>query len=460
MAICDGFTISVGPEASTNVEVRGIQQSDLLSCSYIPMMDESSVDIEVFETPTVENIEFDCNSDGTMLVLAFEITGGDAASYQVNGLTGNLKGNEFISDSIPHNTPYEIEVTDMNNCTAIKAIGIAECFCTPDLAVNITVDKPVSCRGQKDAVLSATPVNLTAPLTYFWSNGATTSDVTSIAPGMSFVSVTDANGCVVADTVNLVEPNDIIANANALPISCFGEKDGGIFIFNVTPETGNYTYSFNNGPFMNNPLKEGLLSGTYDIAVKNEFGCVWTGQSTIIEPSQLDISLGGNVILNLGDSIALDPQTNQENLLFSWESTDSTLCADCPNPVVKPIESGRYKLTVINNSGCIASDQILVQVQNEKRIFFPSAFSPNGDGNNDIVKPFGGSEVAEISMFRIYNRWGELMYEKKEMRSIDGWDGVTMTGRKAPAGVYLYYAEVAFKNGTSEMMTGDISLIR
>ncbi|MEM6317616.1 MAG: gliding motility-associated C-terminal domain-containing protein [Bacteroidota bacterium] len=463
MGISDGHTMTVSPEFSTSFYVQSISQSGVLNCDDTPVRSDTELNLTVFETPRVQDLRTSCNQEGTMLVLTFDIISGDQATYQVNGLSGNLKGNEFTSDSIPHNTSYSIEVSDANGCSPMPTTGTAECFCTADIAVNITTVKEVSCRGEADGILMANPVNGEGPYDYFWSNGMTSESIGNLAPGIASVTMTDANGCQVVNSTTLAEPTPIIADINAIDISCFGEEDGGIFIFNVTGGTGNYTYSFNDGPFQSQDFRDGFDGGIYPVAVRDDNGCEWQSEVTLADPPQLFVTLGGNATLNLGESLTLRPQINQDVTSLIWEGNDSTLCADCPEPVIQPETSQRYKVTVTNNAGCVASDQILVQVQNQRRIFIPSVFSPNGDGTNEVLRPFSGSEVEEIGMFRIFNRWGELVYEQKDMPMNDGlagWDGRTTTGQQAPPGVYLYYLEVAFKNDTEDVITGDVTLIR
>jgi len=343
---------------------------------------------------------------------------------------------------------------------------VAECFCTPDIAVNIVTVKEVSCAGAQDAILMASPQNGMGPYTYFWSTGETTETVDNLAPAVTHaVTMTDANGCEVIDTISLTAPTSVIATTNTLDPSCYGTNDGVVLIVQTEGGTGNYSYSFNGGSFQPDGIKDNFPAGVYPVAVRDENGCQWNGEVTLQDPPQFDVSLGVNAALNLGDSLTLKPQVNQDDGMISlvWESNDPTLCADCTNPVIKPSTSGRYKVTATNGGGCTASAEVLVQVQNQRRIFIPSVFSPNGDGNNDLLRPFSGSEVADITMFRIYNRWGELIYEKEDMdmnSGLEGWDGITKSGRKAPPGVYLYSLEISWVNGTEDVLTGDVSLVR
>jgi len=463
MDIPNGHTLSLTPEFSTNFYVESVKQSGINNCGDTPLIINNQVDLSVFEVPTIQNLVTSCNEEGTRLVLTFEVIGGDQATYMVDGIAGSFKGNEFTSDSIAHNTPYEISVSDLNNCPSPSIIGVAECFCTSDISVEISTLKAITCRGEKDAILTATPINGEAPYTYFWSTGATTQNAPNIAPGMSAVSVTDANGCVVTDSISLIEPTSITTSVNTLDPSCFDDSDGVILFVQVEGGTGDYNYSFNNSPFKAEGQRDGLPAGVYPIAVQDENGCQWIGEVTLNNPSQLDVSLGDNKALNLGDSLTLNPQINDTETVIEWESEDLSLCLDCPNPTIKPSTSQRYKITVTNDAGCVASDQILVQVQNQQRLYIPSAFSPNGDGANDVLHPFMGSEIQDVPMFRVFNRWGELMYENTNMAQssgLNGWNGTTLTGRKAPSGVYLYYAEIGFRNGTTDIRTGDVTLVR
>jgi len=463
MDIPNGHTLSVTPEFSTSFYVESVSQSGVNNCENMPLLAVNEINLTVFETPSIQNLATHCNQEGSRLVLTFEVIGGNQESYIVDGITGTFKGNEFTSDSIAHNTPYEISVSDINACPSVPIIGVAECLCTSDIGVDISTISAISCRGEKDASLSANPINGMAPYTYFWSTGATTPNVSNIAPGMTAVSVTDANGCLVRDSINLIEPESITASLNAIDPSCFGDNDGAILVIQVEGGTGDYVFSFDERPFRTEGQIDGLKSGIYPVAIQDENNCEWTGEVTLNNPPQLDVSLGDNAVLDLGESLILNPQVNDTIIGIEWESADTALCVNCLNQVITPNTSERYKVTVMNDAGCVASAQILVQVQNQQRLFIPSAFSPNGDGRNDILHPFAGTEVQNIPMFRIFNRWGELVYETTDMTQnsgLNGWDGNTLNGQKAPPGVYMYYAEVNFNNDTEDIITGDVTLVR
>lgn len=458
-----GHTVTIMPTVDTEVYVESIRQRGVANCENTLTPTDNQLAITVFEMPTIENISEQCNEIGSRLILTFEVTGGDPTTYLVEGITGSFKGNQFISDSLDQGTPYAISVTDANNCPSEIASGVAECFCTPDIAVNIVTVKPVSCAGEQDGILMATPQNGMEPYTYFWSTGVTTETANNLAPSVTHtVTMTDANGCEVIDTLTLAAPTSVIATTNVLDPTCYNANDGTVLIIQTEGGTGDYTYSFDGGTFQSEGIRDNFKAGIYQVAVRDGNGCEWSSEVTLQDPPQFDVSLGGNANLNLGDSLTLKPMVNQDEGLatFVWESTDPTSCLDCPSQIIQPTTSGRYKVTATNVAGCVADASVLVQVQNLRRLFIPSVFSPNGDGNNDLLRPFSGSEVEDISMFRIFNRWGELVYEKEDMADSEGWDGITKSGRKAPPGVYLYYTEVSWANGTKDILTGDVSLVR
>ncbi|MEM9919795.1 MAG: gliding motility-associated C-terminal domain-containing protein, partial [Bacteroidota bacterium] len=121
-----------------------------------------------------------------------------------------------------------------------------------------------------------------------------------------------------------------------------------------------------------------------------------------------------------------------------------------------------YQLTVVDSFGCVVEERITVNVRKERRVFIPSAFSPNGDGINERFTVYAGPEVAEIKSFRVFDRWGELVFERVGFlpnQELEGWDG-RLGGQLMDNGVYIYYAEIRFVDGWEELHQGDVTLVR
>jgi gliding motility-associated-like protein len=107
------------------------------------------------------------------------------------------------------------------------------------------------------------------------------------------------------------------------------------------------------------------------------------------------------------------------------------------------------------NSTCYGYGTLYADVANPEPFFIPNAFSPNGDGNNDLFTVYGDG-IASVDL-NIFNRWGELVYETGN--SLAGWDG-TYKGEMQPVGVYAYVAVITFLDNSKVTKTGTVALMR
>ena len=114
-------------------------------------------------------------------------------------------------------------------------------------------------------------------------------------------------------------------------------------------------------------------------------------------------------------------------------------------------------------NGCIGVGEILVELERNRNIYIPNVFSPNGDDKNDYFGTFAGVGVKSINFIRIFDRWGELLFQTENLvPSGDpsaGWDG-TFRGKPVETGVYVYIVEVSFEDGIKLLYRGDITLAR
>jgi len=168
--------------------------------------------------------------------------------------------------------------------------------------------------------------------------------------------------------------------------------------------------------------------------------------------------------IDQGDSIQLVPGTNvPPGQIAYWEWTPATDLSwdDCPNPVAKPLYRRYYTVRVEDTDGCAAEERILVQVSRNRFIYPPNIFSPNQDGENDYFTLYAKG-VVEIRKLAIFDRWGEQMFVRERFLPNDeslGWDG-TYKGEPMNPGVYVWYAEVVFPNGETEVIYGDVTILR
>jgi gliding motility-associated-like protein len=159
-----------------------------------------------------------------------------------------------------------------------------------------------------------------------------------------------------------------------------------------------------------------------------------------------------NATIDLGSSIVLNTTSNAST--YSWSPDIWLSCNDCLSPTATPEDNVTYEITVEEN-GCIATDYVSIVVEYDPVIFVPNIFSPNGDNNNDVLYVRGLG--VDYMIFYVYDRWGEKVFESTALEN--GWDG-TFRGKPMNPGVFVYYVEATFLNGTTSTLKGDVTLIR
>ena len=151
-------------------------------------------------------------------------------------------------------------------------------------------------------------------------------------------------------------------------------------------------------------------------------------------------------------------------MAFNWSPAEDLSCSDCPNPEVIPTRTTTYTLTVSDDNGCQKEASVIVFLSTTRRVFAPNVFSPNGDGLNDLYTIFTSNDTESVNSFKIYDRWGEKVYEAPSsfLPGDDfnhGWNG-QVKGQDAPNDVYVYVAEITFIDGKTEVFSGDLTLAR
>lgn len=140
---------------------------------------------------------------------------------------------------------------------------------------------------------------------------------------------------------------------------------------------------------------------------------------------------------------------------YQWVPSTDLSNPNIPNPVTSTLENISYIVYVTDAFGCSASDTINITVDETTDIFIPDIFSPNGDGQNDILY-VRGKGIKELD-FVIYDRWGEKIFETNDINT--GWDG-TYKGSKLFTAVFYYYIKAAFYDGNNYEGKGNITLVR
>ena len=278
------------------------------------------------------------------------------------------------------------------------------------------------------------------------------------------MTVSDANGCKINDTVVVKSPAAIDADLTTIPVRCYGDRNGVITI-NAFGGTTPYLYSLDGKIFNGISQIVGLRATDFDVYVKDANGCIWFTRETVKTPPKFTIDATADATINLGDKIQLfaNPVNPQGKVVLTWKQPyDSTLtCLKCPNPTAKPYSTIIYTVTGVDSVGCRATDSVKITVEKPRNIYVPTGFTPNKDGVNDKLY-VRGRKGTIIDLFRIYDRWGELVYEARTFSINDeniGWNG-TFKGQDLMSAQFVWYIEATYIDGAKETVKGHTTLIR
>lgn len=308
-----------------------------------------------------------------------------------------------------------------------------------------------------------------APVAWFWKfDDGTTSTVKNPIhvypkPGLynPQLIVQTVNGC--KDTVDVTFDNRYTISVNKDSLICEGGNvqltaAGGIH-YNWLPVTGL------SDPKIPNPIASPANTTTYTvyITVINGMGdtCVKSLSTTVNVVNKNSILLDASVdkdTLIKGESTTLHALATP-GLSIQWTPTTGVKDPNALNTLVTPLVTTTYTVTIVGSAGCSKSDTVTIYiVPNEcedNDVFVPNTFTPNGDGENDIL--YVRSNNLTSLYFAVYNRWGELVFETTDLDK--GWDGM-YKGMKADPAVFAWYVKGKCFNGKEFFKKGNVTLIR
>ncbi len=226
--------------------------------------------------------------------------------------------------------------------------------------------------------------------------------------------------------------------------------------------TGELTFSWNEGSGETGTsiTVTPLSSFVYQVTVLDSRGCQLTESISITVIEEVSVFASPDSTILQGESTMLFtnlPSTSE----FSWTPNDETISnPTVGNPIVDPLTTTDYCVTVTDDqNGCVTTDCVTIKVIQDVNI--PNAFSPNGDGINDYFTiPDLGDLCNEVSYFKIFNRWGEEVYNYLSASSTAGWDGrIQFANTEAPIGTYVYLIKLDCNEG-ERVFSSDVILLR
>jgi gliding motility-associated-like protein len=230
----------------------------------------------------------------------------------------------------------------------------------------------------------------------------------------------------------------------------------------VAPKAQSYTWSTGS----NDPFIEITTPGELWLELEGPCGVYRDTLNITLQAQPLRVSLGPDRKAVLGQQLTLPYSHNADSIVaYHWTSQPEglLLCTVCPKPLLGPLlEDTNVTLKITDQDGCTSRDSLKIQVLKERQIYAANVFSPNNDGVNDVFF-LQGHPGTRVRQLRIYNRWGQLIFQAPPGDINDpqiGWDGRTATLQSAPTGVYVWQAELEYADGIRTAIQGDVSLLR
>lgn len=244
---------------------------------------------------------------------------------------------------------------------------------------------------------------------------------------------------------------------------CINDKNGTILGKGIA---GNppYKFSITGNNFQTVPIFYDLGAGYYTLYIQDRKGCRDSIVLSVIDPLPLFVDAGPNKTIELGGSTVLEGSytPHEYDITHIWTPNYNLSDSSEFMPDANPYWTTKYTLTAIQDgTGCAATNEMTVFVTKDRKLRIPNVFTPNGDGKNDFFTAYNIKAAIKIEKMFIFDRWGELLYEEKDINLGDeqkGWDG-TFRGQKVTSGVYVYLFMIKFLDGEVIPFSGDITVL-
>jgi gliding motility-associated-like protein len=390
-----------------------------------------------------------------------------AMTYTWNFTHSTIPTTTPISGNGPNLVGVAFPVAGIWNGTML-VVNSSGCKDTANTTLEV-YPKPIVNAGNDIKICKGTGQTLTATgaATYVWSPAtglSCTNCASTIANPDSVrnyvVTGTSAFGCINTDTVkvSVQYPFDMPNGTNA--VMCVGASKvfttSGAIFYDWSPSIGLNTIT---GPTV---IATPPNTTNYRVIGRDSSNCFSDSAYFFVKVyPKPTINAGPDKTINVGQSVVLTP-TITDVTDVTWTPTATIVGTSFPSVTVKPNVDTKYKVVATNPGGCVTESFVTVYVIcDDANVFIPNTFSPNGDGSNEIFYP-RGTGLFTVKSFRIFNRWGEQVFEKynfKPNNESAGWNG-TFKGQKLLPDVYVYLMDIQCESGTILPYKGNIALIK
>ncbi len=420
---------------------------------------KTELDIEVKEleltvAPDVQKPFCTGDANG---VITLNVTNGQGP-YQFNWGSGLIPNNVQGGFSAG---VYTILGVDAELCKGTFTVTVTD---NPPVTLAVN-DVDVTCFQLNDGVGMAIPDGGVGNFTYLWTDNQTEAEATGLAPGNYTVTASDANGCSEVGSITITEPPELdVVLVGTKDLLCAGLPTGEIELA-ASGGTAPYQYTATGSGFRPSALLTGLYAGEYWAKVQDASGCVDSVFATITQPPPLTLLVSPtDVTIDLGYTVQTSTVTGPTGrpVTFMWTPATALSCDDCDEPVITATNSQVYLAKITDADGCMDTATVRITVNKQRPIYYPNVFTPNSTDDNAGFTGYSGPAGIGMNIFRVYDRWGSLVFEGKNLSLNDpnvGWDG-TINGKDAASGVYTWYAVVLFVDDVALEYSGDITVVR
>ncbi|WP_118975939.1 gliding motility-associated C-terminal domain-containing protein [Taibaiella koreensis] len=303
---------------------------------------------------------------------------------------------------------------------------------------------------------------------YHWTPATGLSDPTAPATQLTVpymrnyyvLETIDANGCYLRDSAHLIVTPFVGQINPSKTAICLDDpfvihaSGGAQYAWYDNPGLTGTPPTLNCSDCAGPEALPPLGVNNYYVVITNSAGCTDTLKSEItVNPKPTIESFPVDTTIKYGSSIALHAFGGT---FYTWSPTSTLSDGFSGSPMATPKETTAYVVTGANEFGCIAMDTSLIRVDFRSPVLIPNAFSPNGDGLNDVfgVQNFKFQKLLE---FRVFDRWGKQIFETNNPAK--GWDG-TINNKPANQDVYYYIIRLGYADDYVETFKGDVTLIR
>ncbi|MCH7408415.1 gliding motility-associated C-terminal domain-containing protein [Belliella sp. DSM 111904] len=390
--------------------------------------------------------------------IELNVTGGTAPyTYRwSNGFNGRNPRN--LAPGI-----YSVVITDRNGCSTGGSFGISE---PSALLLESDHSQELSCHGDMLGFINLNISGGMQPYRVIWSDDDQVDSFNraGLAAGSYSVTIIDDNNCIVERTFEIREPEPLQASLlHRFDIDCENKTLTGIAWLEISGGTSAYEISWYNGD-SNTTETQFFQGGEVSAIITDANGCQFEISDQIELPlvfTDADFvytipSIGTTGEILVHDEVQFIDRTLGNVIAWEWDFGDGN-GSTSQNPSHTYSRPGTYqiRLKTFDIFGCVSEAEIAVEVLASYRVMIPNAFTPNGDGVNDLFFPkVRGVKTYE---FYIFNKWGELIYTNMNGED-EGWDG-RLNGKMSPNGNYVYKLVFEAEDGEKGSQTGVFTLI-